>query len=177
MAVFRWSRPATLAAQLLAESELTYPEIAEKCGVVRQTLYNWRQQPEFKARVQEEIEEYVAVVRRRGIARLEKRVDALNDRWRRMQRVIEARAQTYADDAHGAETGLLCRTVRWEGTGDDRRAINEYEFDAALAREMREHEKQAAQELGQWTEKRELSGDPDHPVVVKVVKVATIEEL
>lgn len=164
MAAFRWTSQTTEAAQLVADAELNYPQIAEKVGVARETLYNWRQKPEFLARVREHVEEFREHVRRRGIADRERRVDALHDRWRKLQKIIEARALAYAKDAHGADTGLLCQTIRWEGKGDDARAVIEYELDAALLRELREHEKQAAQELGQWSEKREVSGPDGGPI-------------
>lgn len=160
MAAFRWTPETIEAAQLVADGELAYAEIAEKLGVGRMTVWNWRQNPEFMARVNDHVEEYASVVRRRGIARLERRVAALNDRWRRMQQVIEARAKAYEKDTHGAATGLLVQKIRWEGKGEDATAVIEYELDAALLKELREHEKQAAQELGQWTEKKEVTG-PD----------------
>jgi hypothetical protein len=34
-----------------------------------------------------------------------------------------------------------------------------YKVDTRLLAELRNHEKQAAEELGQWSEKRELPGD------------------
>ena len=37
--------------------------------------------------------------------------------------------------------------------------VAEYAVDVALLREIREHEKQAAIELGQWTEKQEHTGE------------------
>ena len=39
-------------------------------------------------------------------------------------------------------------------------------LDVGLLKELREHEKQAAQELGQWTEKRELTGKDGGPIEI-----------
>ena len=39
------------AIQLLAEGELTYEEIADKLGIDRKTLYNWRQDEGFRREV------------------------------------------------------------------------------------------------------------------------------
>jgi hypothetical protein len=80
-------------------------------------------------------------------------VKALGDRWNRLRQVIAARA---ADPDHakapGGDTGLLVRKLKQIGSGESARTVEEYEVDAALLREAREHEKQAAQELGQWNE-------------------------
>jgi hypothetical protein len=159
MAGFRWTDKATEAAQDVAKDELTNQEIAEKAGITRQGLDRWKAHPDFRARVDEHIEDFKATVRRRGIAQLERRVDALNDRWRRMQRVIEERGQSPdMQEVAGGPTGLLVRTIKGVGSGNDFTLVNQYEVDTGLLRELREHEKQAAQELGQWTEKRELTG-------------------
>jgi hypothetical protein len=50
----------------------------------------------------------------------------------------------------GGETGLIRRTVTVQGTGDNARVIEKFEVDIELLKEMREHLKPAAQELGQW---------------------------
>jgi hypothetical protein len=41
----------------------------------------------------------------------------------------------------------------------------------ALLGELRAHERQAAEELGQWTEKRELTGKNGGPLEIKVTFV------
>ena len=71
-----------------------------------------------------------------------------------MKAVIEARAEaTEMQDAAGGDTGLLAHTMKSIGAGPNAEKVDEYTFDAALLRELREHEKQAAQELGQWVDK------------------------
>lgn len=151
---FKWSSASDLAAERLAAGKDTDCKIAKDLEIDRKTLWRWQQHPEFAARVEEHLDRFRAEVRRRGLAIREQRVSALNDRWNRLQRVVEARA----DDetmAHvpGGTTGLLVRTVKGIGSGDAFQVIEEYEVDAALLKELREHEKQAAQELGQWVEK------------------------
>jgi hypothetical protein len=44
--------------------------------------------------------------------------------------------------------------------------VEEYEVDTGLLKELREHEKQAAQELGQWSDKARAE---QGPIDVKVV--------
>lgn len=59
-------------------------------------------------------------------------------------------------DVPGGNTGLLVRTTKGIGSGDTFQIVDEYAVDTGLLRELREHEKQAAQELGQWIDKSEV---------------------
>jgi len=158
MADFQWNDDRRLAAQLLAEGNLTDAEIGERCGVSRQAIWQWKQAEAFQAEVDLQIESFNSEVRRRGIASRFKRVKALNDRWNRLQQVIEARADDpEMADVPGGTTGLLVKTVKTRQVGEvEIEKTIETELDAVLLRELREHEKQAAQELGQWTEKHEV---------------------
>lgn len=160
---FKWNEPRNKAAELLAAKNLTHQEIADSVGIDRKTLWNWRREPEFAARVEEIVEQNRAETRRIGIADKERRLAALNDRWRRMRLVIEERA---ADPDHarapGGSTGLLVRTIRSVRVEDDREGggrggpktveVDEFAVDTGLLRELREIEKQASIELGQWDE-------------------------
>ena len=56
-------------------------------------------------------------------------------------------------DVAGGRTGLIVHNVKGVGKGDDFKLIDVYEVDTSLLKEMREHEKQAAIEVGQWQEK------------------------
>src|ERR1035441_6890960 len=83
------------------------------------------------------------------------RVQALQNRWDRMRRVIDERAASpdFAE-VPGGTTGLLVKDYK----GKDADTLV-YKVDTGLLAELRNHEKQAAEELGQWNEKRELPGD------------------
>jgi AcrR family transcriptional regulator len=152
------TEPMLLAAQLIAEAKLTHDEIAKRVGLSRQAVYAWRKKPEFAAEVERALDERRREIRRTGIADLEARVAALNDRWTRMRRLMEARADDPSmAKVPGGTTGLLVRTVKGLGSGEAFTLVEEYAVDTGLLRELREHEKQAAQELGQWTEKSQSS--------------------
>ena len=155
---FSWTKPKELAAALVAADALSDEDIGVKCGVSRQTLACWKKHPEFAGRVREHVEAFRASVRARGIAVLENRVHRLNADWQRMQALRAARA-TDLSGVPGGETGLLVRREKMIGSGVMAERVEEYEFDAALLRELRAHEEQAAKELGQWTDKTELSGN------------------
>lgn len=188
MAQFRWTGRREEAALLIAEDRLTNKEIAAKVGVVRQSIREWKQYPEFMARVESHVAAMAEAARERGIANRERRIAALNDRWRRMLRLIEDRAQEMAS-VPGGQTGLLVKQVKlikvrgqgtrgqgtagqlalWEAPeGETERPdtgtleVAEYVLDGVLLKELREHEKQAAMEVGQWEQ-------PEPPVDVLVM--------
>jgi transposase-like protein len=151
---FKWSDQTEEAACLVAESNLSMGAIAAKVGVVYTTLWRWKKHPEFAGRVEEHLARFREDVRRRGVAILEKRVSAVNDRWVRLQQIIEERAD-HADyaEAPGGKTGLLVKTIKQIGSGENAREVMEFAVDVGLLKELREHEKQAAMELGQWDDR------------------------
>lgn len=155
---FRWSRVRERAAELVAADELSDEDIARQCGIARRTLATWKRHSGFEQRVAEHHAAWRAAIRAEGIANRQNRINALNDRWERMQRIIEERAADTVSgmivDEIGEEhvipgwsTGLLVRQEKPHGT--------EFAVDTGLLRELRAHEEQAAKELGQWVEKQE----------------------
>lgn len=173
---FEWDKTREEAANLIARGELTIGAVADRLGIPVRSLYEWRKHPDFIARVDGLIDDMRAAIRRRAISWVERRVDRLNDAWLRMQQVIAERAADPAlASVPGGKTGLLCRNVKGVGRGDDFQLIDVYEVDTGLLKELREHEKQAAQELGQWSEKTELSGPGGGPIPVEIE--ATIDQV
>lgn len=164
MAEFRWTKRRERAALLVAQDDLTNEQIADAIGITRQCLDKWKRHPDFAARVDSLIAEFRAAVLVEGIADQVQRVKRQNDRWDRIQRLLDARAEANAD-LTGGDTGLVVREVTYLPGGATR---ERHEFDAAVMREARELEKQAAQELGQWTEKRELTGKDGGAIEVHV---------
>lgn len=160
------------AVLLVAEDKLTDATIARKVGIDRSTLHRWKKKPEFAASVASLEDELFERARRRGIARLDRRIDAANDRHERMNALIAARAKDMKGEIAGGETGLLVRQFKSVGNGPGARVVTEYVFDSALVRELREHEKQVAQDTGQWTEKRELAGADGGSLVIHLVERA-----
>jgi len=177
---FTWTAQKRKAVVLLAEDELTDEEIAASIGVHRRTMATWKRHPSFCAAVDEMAVELGSLAQRKAIGHRARRIQALEDRWRRMQKVIEQRA-TDPDMAKvpGGDTGLMVKQIKSIKLGKTSKVVEEYEVDTALLKELREHEKQAAQELGQWTEKSEVAGpDGKAPISVNVnVKEMSREEL
>lgn len=174
---FGWNAKRERAAMLLAEGKAD-EEIALALGINALTVWRWKKFPEFAARVQSNATALRAAIVARGIAERQNRVNALNERWLLMQRVITERAKhpEYAG-APGGDTGLLVKTVKAVGPGKDIELIEEYGVDVGLLRELRAHEQQAAQELGQWTEKKELTGKNGQAILVKVLRGVSMDEL
>lgn len=185
MASFKWTEQTEKAAHLIAAGNLTYPQIADAVDSTRNTIYLWRQNEEFKARVDQYLEELREDIKRIGIADQLKRVAALNDRWGRMRRIIEERADDPTmQNVAGGKTGLMVRTVKRVSvetdaeSGETRTDVEEFAVDTALLKELRDHEKQAAQELGQWAEKQQISGPDGAPLVVlKLGNTASTDDL
>lgn len=154
---FTWASPQVDAAQLIAEGRLTQEDVAARVGVSLSTLKRWLRVSEFADRVDSLVDDYRKAVRRRGLAILERRVESVNDRWLRLRRVIEERADDPdMAEVPGGRTGLIVKDYKTVGAGESATVMPIYSVDTALLKEIREHEKQAAQELGQWTEKRTI---------------------
>jgi hypothetical protein len=163
---FRMTAQRCEAASLLAEDELTDLEIAARLGIGRNTLSAWKRHPAFSAKVAELAKDMGDRAARYAIARKTRRVAGLDDRRNRLLAVIEGRsADPSLASVPGGQTGLIVRTVKSIGGGDNAREVQEYAVDTALLKELREVEKLAAQELGQLTDHVELSG----AVVVKIL--------
>ncbi len=182
---FTWNPARVRAAELLAADTATDEAIAVSVAVSRRTLGLWKRIPAFAARIEERRAAQRAAIEDEGIADKRRRIACLNERHGLMARVIAARAQEHAA-VPGGDTGLLVREPklvkvydvkhgRSGGAADDEaltptgrvQIVHEYAVDTALLAELRATEKQAAQEAGQWTEKRELTGKDGGPLRVE----------
>lgn len=239
-APFKWTRQRERAALLVAEDKLSDREIAAEIKAHVVTLERWKQHPDFQARVSEHVAAYRQAIRQKGIAVVENRVDALNQRWEAMQRIIAARAADPSmAEIPGGSTGLLIRrgklvkvyepvkvsleghaegdpcprcageeglprlraaTITKIGSEDAREGlicpicmerwretdtlasaklneiVYEYELDTGLLKELREHEKQAAQELGQWTERKDITSGDKPLVPLALITLGDLDE-
>ena len=170
-----WTRPRKRAAVLLAEDALTDQQIADTLGIDRATLHHWKKRPEFAAAVRRLADELGEVARRHAIGRKTRRLQALDARWHALQRLIAERAADPAlQHVPGGQTGLLVRTLKSIGGGPAVREVEDFTLDAALLKELREHEKQAAQELGQWSERRQVTGQDGGALEVVVKRLGDV---
>lgn len=152
---------------LVAEDDLSNADIAAAVGVARQTLDLWKLRPEFKARAAEHVAELEAAVSRYAVAKRRKRVAIIQGQVDRLLGVIEERAVGMAGVSFGTGTGLLVHQTKVVGTGQNQQTIDEYVVDTGTLKELREHLKQAAQEVGQWSDKQEVTGANGGPIEVE----------
>jgi phage terminase small subunit len=95
-----------------------------------------------------------------GIRNPQARISALEDIWTRMRQVITERAEDpEMQSVPGGKTGVLVMTYKTVGAGPSAQIKKEYAFDRALVQELRDHSRQAAEELGQWTTRKEIHSE------------------
>jgi hypothetical protein len=99
-----------------------------------------------------------------GLARRAVRLREKMERHALLKRVIGERADhVEMQDAPGGKTGLLC--LDYKGKDADRAV---YKLDAALLKELRDLEREIAIELGQWAERKEISGPDGAAIPVSI---------
>jgi hypothetical protein len=147
------------AAILLAEDELTDEAIAAEVGIGTRTLRHWKRDPAFSEAVRDHTATLNRAISRFSVAKRRKRVQTLQRLADACLQIIEARA---ADPdfrrAPGGTSGLLTHDVKVIGYGDNARKVDVYRVDTALSAELRNILRQAAQEVGQWSERYEIPG-------------------
>lgn len=156
---FQWDERRLIAAQMVAEGKVTHDATAEAAGISSAALAKWKLAPEFQERVAQIVAEMAEALKKKGVRVRENRLAYLQRRIDKMHALIEARAVELNGEVAGGETGLIVRD--YKGKDAD---VPVYRFDAALVKELREHEKQAAIEVGEWAEKRVLAGDSEEPL-------------
>lgn len=154
---FTWRTNSRRAALLVAQDKLTDERIATECGVSKATLERWKDHPDFRAKVSKRTEEILASLRDKGIAEKSNRIASLNDRWEKLHQVIRERgADPSMVDIPGGTTGLVVRQLKSIGVGQQNQMVEEYVVDTGTLAEMRAMELQAAKELGQLIERKDV---------------------
>jgi hypothetical protein len=155
--------PRARAAQLVAEDTLTDEQIAAAVGVSKGTLERWKLRPEFRARVAAIIETAIKRTESESINTVAGRALRYKRRAEKLDQVLAERA----DDpsvaaAAGGKTGLIVRQYKI-ANGREPIVREEFVVDTATLAEIRQLEKQAAQDLGQWSDKTEMTGKDGAP--------------
>ncbi len=109
--------------------------------------------------IREAIDAHLAEVKAEGIAIQEYRLRGMDELEQGFRRIIAERGAAMDGEVPGGGTGLLMRQQKQLGTGDRAIITTEYLTDTGIASEIRALYKQAAQELGQWSEKRDINLD------------------
>lgn len=93
----------------------------------------------------------------RAIADLQSRVDGYDKRRNELLSIIAERSvNSVYQKVPGGRSGWLVHTVKQIGGGFTAERVEEFAFDSALHKELRELEKQAAQDLGQWQDQKRI---------------------
>lgn len=146
------------AAQLVAEDVLSDEKIAAEVGIGRRTLARWKADQRFLARVETIAAAYAKRALKHGLARKECRLAVLNDLHQRMLQVIEERALSPdLASVPGGKTGLVTKTLKGIGKGDDFQVVEVYEVDTSTVGKICDLQKQVAEELGQWVRRSEIT--------------------
>lgn len=178
-------------AFLLAQGRLTVDEIAQEVGVSPRTIDTYKADPAVRGEVAkllqesgEELKKFLLGHKNRRLLDLQRMYDVLWDTLR--ERARDPRVQGVAGGRHGVTVAEPWRVVSGKPDGDTPgkpKLIRRYRIDLALFQEMREIQKQAAIELGQWTENRNLSGhlkvDPLEfsPAAIALARSVTSDQL
>lgn len=151
------------AAILMAQDALSDVQICRTTGISdRATLRMWRHEPAYGALLGALRQVLLEATLQTGVANALTRLRAKDTRWRRLNAVIEQRAQhyhreptdpDYAAMVPGGDTGLLVQGVK---ILEDGTPVYEYRVDTQTLRELRELEADVAKELGQMAPERSL---------------------
>ena len=154
----RLTKQQLQAAQYVAEDSLKDEQIAEKLNIGRTTLHRWKLLPEFESRVQHIRDVYADRALNHGLAKKEKRLADLDEVYGKIQTVIAERANS-PDLANipGGKTGIVAKTLKGIGKGEDYQVVEVYEVDTPLIKEIRAIHQQYAEELGQRVEKHDVA--------------------
>ncbi len=155
---FPWTSKSEAAALMLAEDAKDDHEIATACGVSASTLKRWKNDYQFRARINEHISAYREKIRITGIAVVENRISDLNAVRLKLKQIMEERAaDPDMQNVPGGKTGLIVRQVKGIGKGDDFQMIELYSVDTGLISSLCEVSRQASQELGQWSDRAQVT--------------------
>ena len=128
--------------------------IAQEWGITRRTLVRWKEEPSFAARVKAISDAYADRALKHWLARKEHRISVLTDLHDRMLRVIQERAEdAELAEVPGGKTGIVTKTLKGIGKGEDFRVVEVYEVDTGTLKEIRAVQQQIAEELGQRIER------------------------
>lgn len=138
------------AAQLIVLKGMRRVAVCKRLKMSRSTIWEWEQQPEFRAEIARLLLEIERRMLHLKIAVRAHRVYSLNNRWLALQQIVRERGENseYAK-VPGGKTGLLVKRLKVIGKGEDAQLVEEWEVDTGLLAELRACETQAAKELGQ----------------------------
>lgn len=179
------------AAIAIAEGNLTLPQIANMTRIPNHELRALLTSPTFQSLVHEYQAAFRAEIELLGATNRIHRIQRIRHRLAQLDRIVAERASAASQppipdptlpDANGlaqfhdpealtvpgASTGLFTRTLKSVGTGLQQRIFPEYTLDTELIKAIERTEDKLAEEMGQRTQKQELTIIPKAYVGVKI---------
>lgn len=142
---------------------------AELAGYAPKTAYSAGGRLLKDVEVQAAIQAWRDEVKASAITDLSYRVSRLSELEQRMWGVVDARAKAYADsDVIGGETGIVVMQYKAVGSGSDAQIVEEYVADTALVKAIQSVYDDVAKEMGQRTEKVDITGSFTRRVIVEL---------
>jgi hypothetical protein len=152
------------AAEHLADDRLTDVQIAKLAGVSRAALSKWEKIPTFMQRVEDIRERAAKKLEAKSLEDRQYRLEQLKDRHNALLALVKARGSSgEMVGVPGGETGFVIRRTRVVGVGATAEHVTENVLDTGLLDMFLKIEKQAPQEMGQWTEKSDLRANVAFP--------------
>lgn len=157
---FKLTGPRLKAVELVAQDAISDEAIAAEVGIAKRTLEHWKGVPIFAELVAESRTAMAEAVRKQGIAAKQNRIDSYVSDFILTAQIMAERAEdSDISEGPGGKTGLVVRTIKGLGSGDNFTTVAEFAFDAALLTARQTLRRQIAEELGEWQDNLNLSGD------------------
>jgi hypothetical protein len=148
-------------------------QCAEQLKVCRKTVERWRQAPEFRDAVAQEIAALRKQIREHGAAVKEARILAKRRRLQKLLHIASHRAgNPKVGGASWDESGFMVRREVCIGGGKFGRFKVEYELDKSLLDAINDLERDIAIEMGEWKQSIDVTGV--EAVSTEIVELASV---
>lgn len=155
------ARQLAFVSAYLGDARFNATKAALSAGYSEKTAYSIGARLLKDVEIQEAIQAWRDLVKSRGIATLEYRLNRLDDMEQRCWRIVAERGEALGDDARasGGASGFIVKQHKIIGGGENAQFVTEYVFDGGLSKEIRAIYDDAAKEMGQRIEKSETKLD------------------
>jgi AcrR family transcriptional regulator len=167
-----------IAAAMFGEGKYTINEIAQVVGISRRQIQHWKSKETFAVMVRNAGEAYAKRFLTEGLARKERRLAVLNDMHERVLTSVFERGESKGmKNIPGGHTGMVTKTLKGIGKGDDFQVVEVYSIDTPVISSLIEIHDAVREELGQNVRKHEFSnpdGSPMQPPQITVQVVGAV---
>lgn len=163
------AKQTAFVAAYLGDARGNATEAARIAGYSERTAYSQGHDLLKKPEIQAAIQAWRDEVKASAITDLSYRVARLTELEQRLWGVVDARQKAYAGSkVIGGETGIVVLQYKAVGSGPDAQIVEEYVADTALVKAIQGVYDDVAKELGQRTEKVDVTGSFTRRVIVEL---------